>query len=138
MHGFARVGGVENLHTVWRGILSRCKSKTSSVYFRYGGRGIDICKEWLRYEHFRTWAIESGHRKGLSIERVDNNKGYSPDNCIIADRKTQARNRSSSRLILFNGKNITVAELAENMGVKYSHLYYRLSKSGWLWHDKVL
>lgn len=66
---------------IWYEMKRRCLDKNCKDYRNYGNKGITICKEWLDYENFRLWALEHGYQEGLSIDRVDNSKGYSPNNC---------------------------------------------------------
>ena len=82
------------LHRIWGNMRARCNRPRSTGYARYGGRGITVCDEWDRsYEAFRDWARASGYTDDLSIERVDVDRGYCPENCTWADHTTQSRNR---------------------------------------------
>lgn len=97
-----------------------------------GGRGITVCPEWLDFIRFFDWAISNGYREDLTLDRINNNGNYDPDNCRWATRKEQARNSRSNRQILFNGKIKTLAEWAEErakiLGTKSGTLRSRLHR----------
>ncbi len=107
------------LYNVWRSMKERCYSSTYVQYKRYGGRGIKICDEWRNdFQAFKAWAIENGYTEGLTIDRIDNDGDYEPNNCRWVDMKTQARNTSKNVYIEHEGKRICLSELAEIYGLK--------------------
>ena len=81
------------LHQVWIGIRQRCRNLNYKHYKNYGGRGISVCNEWDNYEFFKTWAIENKYKEGLTIDRINNDGNYEPDNCRWTTYKVQANNR---------------------------------------------
>ena len=86
----------ERIHKEWRGILHRCKNPSASHYENYGGRGIDVCKEWKGkngFLNFYNWAMENGYSDNLTLDRKDNDKGYSPDNCRWVTHIENCHNR---------------------------------------------
>lgn len=125
-HGLSQT----KLYTVWEGIKRRCNNPDYCLYKGYGARGIRVCEAWLDFENFYDWAIRNGYKKGLSIERIDNNGNYEPSNCKWATKKEQARNRRSNKLITYKGETHCVYEWAEILGINKKTLSTRLFR-GW-------
>ena len=112
---------------VWLSMKSRCLNKNHTAYKRYGGRGITICDEWIA--SFDAFYRDVGDRpKNHTLDRIDNSKGYSKENCRWATAKTQANNSSFNRIVMHQGEKLTVAQLSEKLGVKYPSLDSRLVK----------
>lgn len=86
----------EPLYRVWSTMKTRCYNPNAKCFKSYGGRGISICSEWLDYNVFKAWAIETGYSKGLTIERKENDEGYRPDNCCWATRTQQSRHKRTN------------------------------------------
>lgn len=126
-------GGTRSrLYVIWTDMKQRCGNPSSTSYQRYGGRGITVCKEWAEsFASFRNWAIASGYRPDLSIERKDNDGPYCPENCTWATRKEQANNTRKTNLITYNGETHSVSEWARIIGVRQSTLSMRLNKYEW-------
>ena len=119
------------LYDVWLHVIDRCTNPKCKDYARYGGRGITVCSDWLEsYEKFAKWAKENGYKPGLSIDRIDNNLGYCPENCKFASMKEQSNNRSSNHQIIWNGETHSMQEWSEITGIHYSRIRYRASH-GW-------
>lgn len=80
------------LYRVWASMKDRCNSPTYKEYYNYGGRGISVCEEWQKFEPFYKWAMVNGYKKGLEIDRIDNDGNYEPNNCRWVTRKQNTRN----------------------------------------------
>lgn len=120
------------IYRIWRGMISRCECPGDGMnYIKYGTRGISVCEEWHKFELFYEWAKNSGYSNDLSIERIDNNGNYCPENCRWATNKEQANNRRNSLWIEFNGEIKTLAQWAEEYHVPYKTLYYRYIYMKW-------
>lgn len=121
------------LYSIWKAMKVRCYNRNSKAYKRYGGRGITICDEWRDdFPAFREWATSHGYNDTLTIDRIDTNKGYSPDNCRWATYKTQANNTRRNVILNINGEKGTIAQMCEKYGVKNCFLVYdRITRLGW-------
>ena len=129
--GITHGGTGSRLYRIWAGIIQRCcYRKRGREWENYGGRGISVCKEWRDYITFRDWAMANGYQDNLSIDRIDNNGDYCPENCRWATNYEQSVNKRTSKRISFNGETRTIREFADKYGLVYSCLYARL-KSGW-------
>lgn len=121
-HGQTKTKG----YKTWQEMKTRCLKPSHHSFHNYGGRGITICSEWMSFEKFIS---DMGQpRLGQQIDRIDNNKGYFKENCRWASPKQNARNRRSSRNILYQGQTKTLAEWAESKGMKLGTLWARLDK----------
>lgn len=113
----------------------RCSNPNNDAYGNYGGRGITVCDEWnIDFTEFKQWAISNGYNEdsnSQTIDRIDVNRGYSPDNCRWISRKEQANNKRNSRYVTYEGKRVNIAELSEITGVPYFLLYKRIVIRGW-------
>ena len=105
-------------------------------YFeRYGGRGISVCEEWINnFGKFRDWALSNGYQDNLSLDRIDPNGGYCPDNCRWVSMEIQANNRTNTLFVDIDGKQMTLSEISRSYGLPYSTAYYRYRKNA----DQVL
>lgn len=118
------------LYGVYRGIISRTTNPQHKAYKNYGGRGITICDEWLNdFMAFYQWCMSNGYKKGLTIDRIDNNKGYSPDNCRVISFKEQQNNKRTNHRLEYNGETHTISEWAEILGMKQKTLARRIDNN---------
>lgn len=113
------------LYRIWKNMRTRCYYTNFAQYKDYGGRGIIICKEWDDFKVFQEWAIKTGYNDTLTIDRIDVNGNYCPDNCRWSTMKAQNRNKRNNHLVA--GK--TLAEWAEIKDIKYQTMVSRANKS---------
>lgn len=131
-HGDASNGETTSLYKRWAGAIQRCENSNNKNFPAYGGRGITVCREWRSdYANFKRWALSAGYSPELEIDRIDNDKGYSPENCRWVSKKQQARNRRNSKLITYKGKMQTRAAWAEELGLSPITLRKRLITLDW-------
>lgn len=121
-------GSYYRLYRIWRCMINRCRREDNDNYNRYGGRGIDVCSEWDDFAEFQRWAIDNGYNEDLTIDRIDNNDGYCPENCRWVDTLTQGNNRTTNHVITYNGETHTIAEWSRILGIKYPTLYSRINR----------
>lgn len=125
------------LYNMWSSMKARCYNTNRKSYNRYGGRGITICDEWFNdFQTFYDWSIANGYDgkapKGqCTLDRIDNNKGYSPENCRWVDVKIQANNTSRNHLIEYKGKKQSLTQWATELGISRKVLEDRINKMNW-------
>ncbi|MCA1029268.1 hypothetical protein LCM23_24975 [Cytobacillus kochii] len=117
------------LFRIWTNMKNRCHQPNNPDYENYGARGISVCEEWFNdFQSFYDWSINNGYVDTLSIDRIDGNKGYYPDNCRWATAKEQARNIRTNVITSINGKYLTLSEIAEKYKVNYDAVKTRYKK----------
>lgn len=118
-------------YRIWQAMKARCNNPNNTYYQNYGGRGISLCDEWKNdYLAFHIWSMSHGYNDELTIDRIDNDKGYSPDNCQWVTRTVQMSNTRMNHYIEFNGITLTTSQWAEKVGLPRSAMFGRL-KRGW-------
>jgi len=121
------------LYEMWRSMRRRCGSANNADYKWYGAKGVQVCERWKlkKGKGFLNFISDMGHRAdGMQLDRIDNRKGYSPENCRWATPLQQARNTSRNNKITFKGKTMILQEWANELGMRWDHLSFRL-RSGW-------
>lgn len=127
-------------YRVWEGMMSRCYNKNRKCYKHYGGRGIGVYSEWHNPTQFIDWCKSQGSiLKEYSLDRIDNNGNYGPDNCKFSSPKDQVRNRRNITIVEVFGKSISLPEAVEKYGkAKYPTIYNRIHKLKWTAMEAIL
>ena len=126
-HGMTKT----RLFTIWMNMKHRCNDKNNKSYKNYGGRGIKICEEWKdSFIIFKNWAYENGYDDSLTIERIDVNGDYCPENCTWIPLNEQCKNKRTSRKYTFNGETHCMTDWSKIYNIDFSALRKRLN-SGW-------
>lgn len=117
------------LFRTWQHMKERCYDRKNNHYIWYGARGIAVCEEWKNnFSNFCEWAMNSGYEEHLTIDRIDLDKNYCPENCRWLDIRTQQSNRRNNRKVEYNGKTQTVAEWSRETGMNSGTILFRLNK----------
>lgn len=115
-----------NLYKVWKGMLERCYNKNNVAYKWYGLKGITVCEKWKTSRNFLDWALNNGYKKGLTIDRIDTNKEYCPENCRWVTMKEQARNTSHNIFIKKDDEILCLKDFCNKYNIDYKRvLYYK-------------
>lgn len=130
----------DKLYLIWKSIKKRCFNPNDKNYKNYGGRGIKICDDWKSdFMKFYNWSIQNGYKKELSIkgkniwsiDRIDNNGDYCPENCRWVTNIKQARNKRNNIKVQYNGQVITLRDLCDELNLSYKLIYDRIHICGW-------
>lgn len=109
----------------WRKMVARCCDEADKDYHNYGARGITVCEEWLSYPNFHKWALKNGYEKGLTIDRINNDKGYQPSNCRFITLQKQERNKRNNIHVVANNVEMLLVEFCELYNIPYETAYWR-------------
>lgn len=112
-------------------MIQRCENPNRKAYHRYGGRGVKVCKEWHDVTLFYKWASQNGYNDNLTIDRIDNNRDYEPNNCRWINPKQQANNRRSNIIYEINGISHTLKEWTEIYNMPYKVVFERVRYCKW-------
>ena len=119
-------------YDIWQNMKGRCYNPHNPRYDRYGGRGITVCDEWKEdFNAFYEWSVQNGYSDDLTIDRIDNDKGYSPDNCRWATQEEQARNRESNIKITIGNATKTLKEWCEIFELDYRKINMRYRRNNY-------
>lgn len=119
------------LYNIWSTMKARINNPKAINYHLYGGKGIKICDDWEVYESFRDWALSHGYAEAKTIDRIDGNGDYCPENCRWTTMKEQQNNRCNNHLITFNGITRTLSQWAESMNMSAKTLSRRIVDKHW-------
>lgn len=126
--------GHNRLYKIWSDIKQRCFNDNKKCYKNYGGRGIKICDEWMDFKNFQKWAKENGYSDNLTIDRIDVDGDYTPDNCRWATKKEQSINRREKFFVKYKGKKRRLIKLVEDLpdslNLNYNAVFNRIYR-GW-------
>lgn len=127
------------LYHIWRNMIRRCEELECKGYENYGGRGIRVEDEWKKdegFERFLNWANKNGYDKDAkfgkcTLDRIDTDKNYGPNNCKFSDMIEQGNNRRNNNIIEYNGEKHTLAEWSRITGLHRTTIYNRINRYGW-------
>lgn len=133
-HNSKYTGSYDKLHAIWAQMRYRCNNQNAKNYHNYGGRGITVCDEWNDYTMFKKWAISNGYNENVergrcTIDRIDVNRNYCPENCRFIDIETQERNKRNNRYVTINNKTQSVAEWCEELDRNYNTVFTRIKRN---------
>ena len=126
----------KRLREIWRSMKKRCENPNCKDYKHYGAHGLRVCKEWQDFDTFKEWALAHGYDDTKTLDRMNNNVGYSPTNCRWISRRRQAYNRTTNRFITIDGQTRTLKEWSVRYGIGDDVILHRI-ESGWSVEDAI-
>lgn len=124
------------LYQTWYGMINRCENEKWRYFCNYGGRGISVCEEWHDFDKFASWALRHGYAENLSIDRIDNDGNYCPENCKWSTKIEQENNKRTSRKVEIDGKVLNLCKWCEIYGISPVTVQSRL-RYGWGIEDAI-
>lgn len=119
------------IYGIWNGMINRCVNPNKSSYKYYGDRGISFCAEWKEFINFYNWAIQNGYNENLTLDRINPDKDYSPENCRWVTLKEQANNLRTNRKLTYNNETLNISQWAEKTGLSHATITRRLDVYKW-------
>lgn len=129
-HGSAQRGKQEHLYILWGAMKDRATNYNRRDAKHYASKGITLYEDWNNYETFKEWALNNGYSEGMSIDRIDNSKGYCPENCHWIPLKEQNKNKTTNRIITIDGKSQILSDWCRELNLNRNLVSSRLSR-GW-------
>ena len=114
------------LYRIWENMKSRCNNKNVPNYSIYGAKGIKVCDEWNKFINFKTWAVNNGYSDNLTLERIDFNKGYNPENCKWATYYEQSRNKRNNVMVEINSETMCLKDWCKKLNIDYKNIHRKL------------
>lgn len=126
------------IYGIWQNMKSRCYNEHNTRYHRYGGRGIKVCDEWENdFSAFYSWALKNGYDEHLTIDRIDNDGDYHPDNCRWSTREEQSNNRSTNINITIGNETKSLIEWCNIFKLDYKCIHARYERNGFISIDEL-
>lgn len=119
------------IYSIWNSMRNRCNNPNALRYKDYGGRGIKCCEEWNDFKEFLKWANSNGYKDDLTLDRIDNNKSYCPDNCRWVTMEQQQYNKRTTHYLTYNGETKSMAEWAKEKNMCFQTLAARINNYNW-------
>lgn len=118
------------LYHIWSTMKARCNNPNNDHFHNYGGRGIKVCSDWIKFDPFYEWSMSNGYSDNMTIDRIDYNGDYTPENCRWITHKEQNLNKRNNRLITYRGETKTLSQWSEDTGLSMQVIYDRLKRFG--------
>lgn len=119
------------LYFIWQNMKDRCTNQNNKNYKNYGGRGIEVCDDWLKsFDSFSLWAKETGYKDNLTIDRINVNGNYEPNNCRWLTKREQQSNKTNNVKLTYDNETHNITEWANILGISRNNIYQRI-KRGW-------
>jgi|AGTN01.1.fsa_nt_gi hypothetical protein len=119
------------LFRIWRNMKQRCNNPNCKEFKYYGARDIKVCDEWNGYRNFEAWAVANGYQENFTLDRINNSRGYAPDNCRWVSHREQQNNKTNNHYIAYRGRTQSMRMWCEELGLSVAAIEHRINRQRW-------
>ena len=121
----------QRIRAIWRAMIYRCTNNKATAYKWYGGKGVTVCNDWLEFDNYIRWYKDNKYKDGLTLDRIDVNGNYEPNNCRFITQTEQSENKTDTLYVVYHGCKVCLKRLCKDLKLPYKPIWYRLTNLKW-------